>query len=68
MIGSFWDGANPFAMRYENLKLCALTMRDFAVSELPQSYGCPGKCNFFASSLIDNFTQLDAVVLEEIFE
>lgn len=38
------------------------------VIELPQSYGCPGKCKFCASSSIDNFTQLDADVLEEIFE
>ncbi len=27
----FWTGANPFAMRYENLKLRALTVRDYLI-------------------------------------
>lgn len=30
----FGIGANPFAMGYGNLKLCALPMRDSVVSEL----------------------------------
>lgn len=38
------------------------------VIELPQSYGCPGKCQFCASSSIDNFSILDAKILEEIFK
>ena len=27
----FWTGANPFAMSYENLKLRALTVRDYLI-------------------------------------
>ena len=27
----FWTGANPFAMNYENLKLWALTVRDYLI-------------------------------------
>ena len=27
----FWTGANPFAMSYENLKLRALTARDYLI-------------------------------------
>ncbi|MCM1414985.1 MAG: hypothetical protein NC430_03550 [bacterium] len=38
------------------------------VIELPQSYGCPGKCKFCASSSIDSFLQLDENLLEEMFE
>ncbi len=29
----FWTGANPFAMSYENLKLRALTVRDYLIQE-----------------------------------
>lgn len=28
---TFWTGANPFAMNYENLKLRALTVRDYLI-------------------------------------
>lgn len=38
------------------------------VIELPQSYGCPGKCKFCASASINNFTLLDSDVLEEIYK
>lgn len=38
------------------------------VIELPQSYGCPGKCRFCASASINNFTLLDSNVLEEIYK
>ena len=27
----FWTGVNPFAMSYENLKLRALTIRDYRI-------------------------------------
>ena len=27
----FWTGANPFAMSYENLRLRALTVRDYLI-------------------------------------
>ena len=27
----FWTGANPFSMSYENLKLRALTVRDYLI-------------------------------------
>ena len=29
----FWTGANPFAMSYENLKLRALTVRDYLIED-----------------------------------
>lgn len=38
------------------------------VIELPQSYGCPGKCQFCASASINNFFVLDANILEELFK
>lgn len=33
----FWTGANPFAMSYENLKLRALTVRDYLIKCRTQS-------------------------------
>ena len=38
------------------------------VIELPQSYGCPSKCRFCATSSIERFQVLDAVTLEKLFD
>lgn len=39
-----------------------------AVIELPQSYGCPAKCQFCASAAIENVQPLGADTLEEMFQ
>ena len=44
--------------------------KDFikSVIELPQTFGCPSKCQFCASSAIENFETLSADVLMEMFK
>lgn len=39
-----------------------------SVIELPQTFGCPAKCQFCASSTIENFAILDADILTQMFE
>ena len=59
------DGRNVEAGYFEHYKDGTLVK---SVLELPQSYGCPSKCGFCATSGIKNFYIFTADILMQLFE